>query len=124
MLKNKAQASIEVLISVLIILFLFTVVFLISIMKGDDINTSRDYLTNRESCIKLSSLLFLTSVFNYQNEINIDYSHEISRDNGLINAKKAFCYAYTKDIDKVLYQLDQGKFTILKTENGVKIDKQ
>lgn len=124
MLKNKAQASIEVLISILIIFFLFTVVFLISIMKGDDINTSRGYLTNRESCIKLSSFLFLTSVFNYQTEIDIDYSHEISRDNNLINAKKAFCYAYTKDIDKVLYQLDQGKFTISKTENGVKIDKQ
>ena len=124
MLNNKAQASIEVLISILIILFLFTVVFLISIMKGDDISTSKDYLTSRESCIKLSSLLFLTSVFNYQNEINIDYSHEISRDNGLINAKKAFCYAYTKDIDKVLYQLDSGKFIISKTENGVKIDKQ
>lgn len=124
MLNNKAQASIEVLISILIIFFLFTVVFLISIMKGDDINTSKVYLTNRESCIKLSSFLFLTSVFNYQTELDIDYSHEISRDNNLINAKKAFCYAYTKDIDKILYQLDQGKFIISKTENGVKIDKQ
>ena len=122
-LRNKAQASIEIMISVLIVLFLFTVVFIISIMKSNDINSTDELLTNREDCIKLSSLLFLTSVFNYKNEVSLKSSSEISRDKSLINIYKVFCYGYTRDLDKIIYNLEPGKFKIVKKDGGIKIEK-
>ncbi len=92
-------------------------------MKGGDITATADYLKHRESCIKLSSSLYLTSIFDYSNEIDLDYSFEISRDKGLLNVYKIFCYGYTKNLDRIFYQGDSGNFKISKINGEIKIDK-
>ncbi|MBI4154811.1 hypothetical protein HY498_01855 [Candidatus Woesearchaeota archaeon] len=122
MSNKKAQASLEVLISISIILFLFTIIFLLTIIKGYDAKNTDLYMQHREECIKISSLLFLTSVFDYKNEFNSKFSYEITRNKNLISIYKTTCYAYTKDLDNIYYSLDAGNFKMLQTLGGVKIE--
>src|SRR3989344_6282978 len=117
---KKAQASLEVLISISIILFLFTIIFLFSLIKAYDAKNIGPYMQHREECIKLSSLLFLTSVFDYKNEFSSKFSYEISRDKNLVSIYKSVCYAYTKDLDNIYYSLDAGNFKMFQTSGGVK----
>ena len=123
MLKNKAQASIEVMISILIVLFLFTLVFLASIMKGSDVIETESYIKHRESCIALSSMIFMASIFDYSSEISMNTGFEVSRDKGLLNVYKVFCYGYTRELNSIIYQGNPGKFTIAKNNGGIKIGK-
>ena len=123
MLKNKAQASIEVMISILIVLFLFTLVFLASIMKGSDVIETESYIKHRESCIALSSMIFMASIFDYSSEISMNTGFEVSRDKGLLNVYKVFCYGYTRELNNIIYQGNPGKFTITKNKEVIKIGK-
>ncbi len=120
---NKAQASIEVMISILIVLFLFTIVFLVSIMKGGDITEAGNFIRHREGCIKLSSVLFMSSVFGYSDDFSSKYEFEISRDKNILSIYKSFCYGYTKKISNILYKGEPGKFKISNIGGQVKIDK-
>jgi type II secretory pathway pseudopilin PulG len=124
---KKGQFSIETILVVGIILFIFVIVIGLSVGKSREVSQTQNYLDKRSTCLKLAGQI--SSAFNSGYDTNIttslDYNTTINSDSRLIyigDTDKVSCTLFINSVTNSTnnyFSLKKGDINIINKEDNI-----